>query len=269
MELSPFWFGLYKLAKYLVYPYTWLLLLLGLLLLLVFWPQPARRLGRIRLVVLTTFALAYLLGSPLIATQLVGPLEEQYPAFDAGKSQHFGAIVVLGGGVYEKGSLRPSHALNEHSLLRTLCGADLFTLGIADRLVMSAGDTTIFGYGPEESVEMKQFAVRLGLAPDVVVTESRSRTTYESAVETKRLLGDVSILLVTSASHMPRAMAHFRKQGLTATAAPCGYSLTDRSDHLWRGQPFDVLPRADVLVLSTNAISEHVGMWVYRAIGKL
>lgn len=269
MELSPFWFGLYKLLKYLVYPYTWLLLLLGFLVVLVFWPQPARCLGRIRLLVLMSFALAYLLGSPLIATQLIGPLEEQYPAFDAKRGEHFGAIVVLGGGVYPQGSLRPSHTLNEYSLLRTVCGVDLFAHGIADRLVMSAGDTTIFGYGPEESVEMKQFAVRLGVAPDAIVTESRSRTTYESAVETKRVLGDASIILVTSASHMPRAMAHFRKQGITATAAPCGYSLTDRSDHFWRDQPFDVLPRADVLLVSTNAISERVGMWVYRAIGKL
>src|SRR5205807_4907926 len=132
-----------------------------------------------------------------------------------------------------------------------------------------AGDTTIFGYGPEESVEMKQFAVRFGLAPDAILTESRSRTTHESAVETKRLLGDTSVLLVTSASHMPRAIAHFRKQWLTATAAPCGYVLMDRSDHFWRGQPFDLLPRADVLLVSANAISEYVGMWVYRAIGKL
>ena len=269
MELSAFWFGLYKLLKYFVYPYTWLLLLLGILVLLVFWPQPARRLGRIRLVVLTSFTVAYLLGSPLIATQLIGPLEEQYPAFDATTRQHFGAIVVLGGGVHEKGSLRPTHTLNEYSLVRTMCGVELFVQGIADRLVMSAGDTTIFGSGPEESVEMKQFAVRLGLAPDAVLTESRSRTTYESAVETKRLLGDTSILLVTSASHMPRAIAHFRKQELTTTAAPCGYTLTDRSDRFWRDQPFDVLPRADVLLVSTNAITEHVGMWVYRAIGKL
>jgi uncharacterized SAM-binding protein YcdF (DUF218 family) len=269
MELSPFWFGLYKFVKYGVYPYTWLLLLLGLLVLLVFWPQPAKRLGRIRLIALISFAVAYLLGSPLIATQLIGPLEEQYPAFDATTRQHFDAIVVLGGGVYEAGTLRSSTVLNEFTLARTLCGVDLFSQGIADQVVMSAGDATIFGYGPEEAVEMKRFAVRLGLSPDAILTEHRSRTTHESAVETKRLLGDKTLLLVTSASHMPRAMAHFRIQGLNATAAPCGYTLRDRSDHFWRGQPFDLLPRADVLVISTNAISERVGMWVYRAIGKL
>jgi uncharacterized SAM-binding protein YcdF (DUF218 family) len=269
MEFSPFWFGLYKLAKYGVYPYTWLLLLLGLLVLSVFWPRSATRLGRIRLIALTSFAVAYLLGSPLIATQLIGPLEEQYPAFDATTRQHFHAIVVLGGGVYETGTLRPRTVLSEFTLVRTLCGVDLFTEGIADQVVMSAGDATIFGHGPEESVEMKRFAIRLGVSPDAILTENRSRTTHESAVETKRLLGDKTLLLVTSASHMPRAMAHFRMQGLNATAAPCGYTLKDRSDHFWRGQPFDLIPRADVLLISTNAISERVGMWVYRAIGKL
>ena len=269
MEFSAFWFGLYKLVKFLVYPYTWLLLLLGLLVLFVLWPQSAKRLGRIRLLALASFAVAYLLGSPLIATQLIGPLEEQYPAFDATTRQHFDAIVVLGGGVYETGSLRPSTTPNEVTLVRTLCGVDLFAQGIADRVVMSAGDATIFGQGPQESVEMKRFAVRLGLAPDIILTESRSRTTHESAVETKQLLGNKTVLLVTSASHMPRAMAHFKMQGLNATAAPCGYTLKDRSDHFWRGQPFDLIPRADILVISTTAISERVGIWVYRAIGKL
>jgi len=269
MELSPFWFGLYKLVKYLVYPYTWLLLLLALLVLFLLWPQSARRLGRIRLVALASFAVVYVLGSPLIAPQLIGPLEEQYPPFDATSQQHFDAIVVLGGGIYEKGSLRPSSMLNEASLARTVCGVDFFAQGIADRLVMSAGDTTIFGQGPEESVEMKRFAVRLGISPDAILIENHSRTTHENAIETKRLLGEQSILLVTSASHMPRAMAHFVRQGLNATAAPCGYKLTDRSDHFWRGQPFDLLPRADILIISGNAISEHVGMWVYQAAGKL
>ena len=167
------------------------------------------------------------------------------------------------------GTLRPRTVLSELTLTRTLCGVDLFTQGIADQVVMSAGDATIFGSGPEESVEMKRFAVRLGLPPDAILTEDRSRTTHESAVETKRLLGDKTLLLVTSASHIPRAMAHFRMQGLNATAAPCGYLLKDRSDQFWRGQPFDLIPRADILLISGNAISERVGMWVYRAIGKL
>jgi hypothetical protein len=48
MELSPFWFGLYKLAKYAVYPYTWLIVLIGSLTLLLMLPQACKRLGWIQ-----------------------------------------------------------------------------------------------------------------------------------------------------------------------------------------------------------------------------
>ena len=269
MELSPFWFGLYKLAKYAVYPYTWLIVLIGSLTLLLLLPQACKRLGWIRLAALLALFVAGGLGSPLVATQLIGPLEEQYPPFDMSAHQRFDAIVVLGGGVQEKGSLRPTPVIGEISLVRTLCGVDLFEHGLSNRLVMSAGDASILRTGPEESVEMKRFAVRMGISPEAILTETRSRTTHENAVEIKRLLNDQSILLVTSASHMPRAMAHFQAQGLHVTPAPCGYVLADRSDHFWRDNPFDLIPRTDALLMSGTAIAEYVGLWVYRTLGKL
>ena len=43
MELSPFWFGLYKLVKFAVYPYTWLVVLSGAVTVLVFLPSSAAR----------------------------------------------------------------------------------------------------------------------------------------------------------------------------------------------------------------------------------
>jgi hypothetical protein len=100
--------------------------------------------------------------------------------------QRFDAIVVLGGGVHEKGSLRPTPVIGEISLVRTLCGVDLFEHGLSNRLVMSAGDASILRTGPEESVEMKRFAVRMGISPEAILTETRSRTTHENAVEIKR-----------------------------------------------------------------------------------
>ncbi len=45
MELSSFLFGLYKLLKYLVYPFTWLCLLLGILTLLAYLPASPQRLA--------------------------------------------------------------------------------------------------------------------------------------------------------------------------------------------------------------------------------
>ena len=66
----------------------------------------------------------------------------------------------------------------------------------------------------------------LGIPPNRVVFEGRSRNTYENAVFSKALLdpkpGEIW-LLVASASHMPRSVAIFRHAGWPVIAWPVGY----------------------------------------------
>ena len=71
-----------------------------------------------------------------------------------------------------------------------------------------------------------------------LILENSSRTTYENAAMTEDQLkarGIGKILLVTSALHMPRAMAAFAKQGVVAIAAPAPQIVppTDGSLSLW------------------------------------
>jgi uncharacterized SAM-binding protein YcdF (DUF218 family) len=268
MDFSSFWFGLYKLAKYMIYPYTWVVLLLGWLTILALRRISPWRLLCVRVLVLFTLLVVYALGCPVVAGLLAASLEEPYSPFDLRAGQRFDTIVVLGGGVYPKGSLRPFDTLSHISVERTMCGADLFHRGVAENVLFSGGDGSIIGEGPEDAVVMKQLATRLGVPEEAVLIENRSRTTYEAALEASRIIGKKSILLVTSASHMRRSLALFRKQGMDATPFPCGYYARDRGDAL-DITPFDFLPEVHALVISTNAISEMVGILVYRAIGKL
>jgi uncharacterized SAM-binding protein YcdF (DUF218 family) len=268
MDLSPFWFGLYKFTKYALYPYTWLIMLLAALTISVLGRLSPRRLMVVRLLTLSSFLLACVLGNALVARFLMASLEEQYPPFDSATAKRFDAVVVLAGGVLPNGTLRPSTALTGFSMERTMCGVEVFKRGYAKQMVLSGGDASVFEEGPEEAIEMKQLAMRLGVPDTAIVIETRSRTTYEGAVEVKRILDKKSLLLVTSASHIPRALALFQKQGLDATPYPCGYSARHRSDVL-QVTIFDVLPQLNALQLSTTAITEIVGIAVYRAIGKL
>jgi uncharacterized SAM-binding protein YcdF (DUF218 family) len=269
MELSPFWFGVYKLSKYLIYPYTWFLVLSALLLIATLGRLSSRRLAAVRMLTVALFLTLYVLGTPIVAHLLIASLEEQYPPFDRSVRRDFGAIIVLAGAVLEKGSLRPQHELAGSSAERTVCGADLYARGYATTVILSGGDASVFSEGPQVAMEMKRLAVRLGVPEHAIVIENRSRTTYENAVETKRIMGARPALLVTSASHLPRAAALFRKQGLDVTAVPCGYSSKDRTDEPWKLNPFDLIPNVTALDISTNAIQEHVGIFVYRAMGKL
>jgi uncharacterized SAM-binding protein YcdF (DUF218 family) len=268
MDFSPFWFGLYKLAKYGIYPYTWLVLWLGLICILMFGRVSAWRLLWIRFLTVMTLLLVCILGSPLVARVLMASLEEQYAPFNSATAKRFHAIVVLGGGVYPKGTLRPTDTLSYYSTERTMCGIDLFHHGYAMRLLFSGGDSSLFEEGPEEAVAMKQLAMRLGVPEEATMIETQSRTTYEGAVEVSKLVGEKPVLLVTSASHMPRALGLFQKQGIDTTPSPCGYEARHRSTDM-AVTLFDFLPQSHAFDVSTNAISEIVGIVVYRAIGKL
>lgn len=269
MELSPFFFGLYKFAKFAVFPFTWLFLLLGVLTFLVVLPVSPQRLRWIRILAISALLLTFLFGNPIVAATLAGLLEQQAPRLDSSSIKRFDAIVVLGGGAAGKGTLRPSDELSDLSMKRTICGADLFAHGFAPRILFSGGDASIIGSGPKEAIEMKRLARRLGVPEEAILIEDQSRTTYESAVATKRLLGQASILLVTSANHIPRALGLFRKQGLDVTPSPCGYTVKNRPGDNWGGDPFDLLPQAGAFSKSTTAIAELVGMLVYWVTGKL
>ena len=269
MELSPFWFGLYKLVKFVVYPYTWLCLATGVLAVLAFLPASPVRLRWLRLLAVTALAIVWLLGAPLVSTIAAGFLESRSQPFDRTATSRFDAVVVLGAGVMGKGSLRPADQLSGLSMQRTFCGADLFAEGRAPRLVLSGGDASIFGAGPKEAVEMKRLAIRLGVPEQAIVLDDRSRTTHENAAGTKRLLGQSSVLLVTSASHMPRAAALFRKQGFDVTPAVCNYTVRDWPD-VWSGLDlFDFIPNLSALERFTNILTETVGTITYWMSGKL
>jgi uncharacterized SAM-binding protein YcdF (DUF218 family) len=82
---------------------------------------------------------------------------------------------------------------------------------------------------PPVSLLMRAFLVHLGVSAVDVVIEDRSRTNYESAVETRRILERRKVrgvLLVTEAVHMLRSLHCFCKQGVEAVPAACHHRAT-------------------------------------------
>lgn len=105
---------------------------------------------------------------------------------------------------------------------------------------------------------------------NAIVAETKSRTTYENAVEARALLGPGSVLLVTSAGHIPRAVALFRKQGFQVTPYPCGYLSKDRPEDLSDTfTPFDAMPQLGGLAAAEFLINEVMGFAVYWLAGKV
>jgi uncharacterized SAM-binding protein YcdF (DUF218 family) len=270
MELPPFLFGAYKLAKYALYPMSWFVGLLAVITVLAFSRPSPRRLRCFRVLAVATLILALVAANPFVGRTLLALVEMQAPTFAVDAEPHrFDAIVVLGGGMYPRGSLRPTDQLSYYSLTRTSCAAELYARGFAPKIVISGGDATIFGESRPEALEMKRLAMRLGVPADAILIDDLSRTTYENAVGVKRLLGPASILLSTSAFHVWRAEALFRRQGFAVTSYPCAYAAWNRPGDLAGFSPFDLLPTVHGLLSTTYAINEMAGMAVYRLLGKL
>ena len=270
MELTPFFFGLYKFVKYGLYPLTWVVLLLGAATVLALLPFSPKRLRWVRQLLLSSLLLLVTLSSPLIATPLIGSLESWYHSPQLTPTDRFDAIVVLGGGIHAKGSLRPTTEPSSYSRNRTTCGVDLYQQGYAPTLVLTGGDGQVFGTGHQEAVEMKRWAVHLGVPESATKIDAEAGNTYENATGAKRLLGPASILLVSSASHLPRAVPVFTKQGFRVTPAPCDYTSQNLPLESWDNiDPFDVLPSNTALQHTTEALTEVAGIVIYWLTGKL
>ena len=102
-----------------------------------------------------------------------------------------------------------------------------------------------------------------GVPAAVILQESTSRTTRENRDNSLLLLQAHNarrILLVTSALHMPRALALFQAIDLEVIPAPTDFETRFPSNaHLLRW-----LPDAQALADGSRAFKEYLGRWVDR-----
>ena len=167
---------------------------------------------------------------------------------------------MLGGGVRGPAPPRPGPDLGEASD-RVLFAAELFKAGKVKRIVVIGGNLPWQAETEPEAETTRRLLLFWGVPDGDIVTAGDSRTTAENASEAKALwpsLGATSALLVTSAAHMPRAMASFRKAGLPVTAAPTDVRSVRQQTNL-----LDVLPDTQALGQSSDALKEVIGYFVY------
>ncbi len=201
---------------------------------------------------------------PVVSDGLRLSLENRFAREPATALPQVDAIVVLGGGI--SGSPRdwPDPDLGS-AADRVWHGARLFHAGKAPRIIVSGGSLPWTGERRSEAEAMQRFLADLGVPPEVVRLEGRSFNTHENAIYTAEILREEGlgrVLLVTSALHMPRALATFQAAGVDAAAAPTDFEVMPEPDHLIRW-----LPDADALSASTRAMKEYLGWWVYRQRG--
>ena len=205
--------------------------------------------------------------------RLVKSLEWQY--YPQENMPNGEAIVVLGGATRNIEPPRIMPDLSERGD-RILYAAKLYQDGAAPLIILSGGRIEWKGGGDSEAKDMADILVLMGIPRDAIVLEPKSLNTYQNAIYTQEILqarGINQILLVTSAMHMPRALAIFDKQGIKAIPAPTDYLVSERNftevNNSLEARILSLIPDSGSLDRTTQAIKEYVGIVVYRLRGWL
>ncbi len=253
-------FAASKILWYLVQPLVFILLIGagGILAFLLRMPRLGLGLVGTSLVVLAVVSL-----SPL-GLLMLSVLENRFPK--PALPQEVTGIVVLGGSFDTRvGRTRGELELND--------AADRITTTMAlalrypnARVVFSGGAAAMLAADITESSMAEKMFAGLGLPPERLELEDRSRNTVENALFTKEIAkpkpGE-TWLLVTSAAHMPRSVGCFRVAGFDVLPYPTDFQ-TPTGDVLF-------VPSASTIRNLEKvhfAIREYLGLLVYRLTGK-
>jgi uncharacterized SAM-binding protein YcdF (DUF218 family) len=205
-------------------------------------------------------------GSPAVSRLLMRGLESQYQPL------HYydpaSAVVLLGGGTV--GKIPPRiHVETNHAANRVIHAVRVFRQSESLRLVLTGG---LLEWTTDESVPEARSIFELvnemfRIKESDVILEDRSKNTRENAVFTKEAMENAGlgndIILVTSAYHMPRSVAVFKKAGFEVTPAPTGYFKNSFAS----GKILTWLPNSSNLFDSSIALREYWGMMVYKMVG--
>jgi uncharacterized SAM-binding protein YcdF (DUF218 family) len=196
---------------------------------------------------------------------LLSPLESRFtrPELPA----RVDGIIVLGGGLEGAINLaRGGYELNAGGD-RYVEAAILARRFPEARVVVTGGTGTLVLEGEGDGATAPRLLTALGVSADRLVLENESRNTYENAIFAKRLVAPEAgqtWLLVTSAFHMPRAMALFGKAEFAVLPWPVDYRTSGREGvGLFADNPVDSLQA------TTIALREWIGLAAYWLSGRI
>ena len=183
--------------------------------------------------------------------------------------EHYDCAIVLGG---------MAEWDNSHERLSIRRGGDriwqainLYHLGRVDKILISGSNGFVMDNGLDEANQFKQVLRENGIPESDILVETKSKNTYENAIESKKVLDNHpelhSYLLVTSALHMRRSKAIFEKAGFENF----GCFTTDHYTGTKRGYKLDqyFIPNGSTMSDWSKLIHEWVGYSSYWVAGYL
>lgn len=208
---------------------------------------------------LVAMAWAFFWSLPAASIWLGGHLENRFVYEIADHAPKAGAIVVLGGHTANsRNNWFEEYNIN-NTTTRISRGAELFMAQRAPVILVSGA---ALDGGTSEAQSMSRYLKSQGIPDKAIMIEEHSFTTRENAIYSAKMLKEQhvnSILLVTSALHMPRSAATFAKEGLQVIPAAVAPQITLPTESwltIWK-------PSLQALNASRSIIKEYIGLLVY------
>ena len=234
-----------------VLPFFWFLMVLAL----IFYARGKKRTGRwigvislVWLIVTSTGPLPHL---------LIRSLENRYGVFSgplslSGEDQLH--ILVLGGGHTSDERLPANNQLSLSALGRLAEGIRIHRQHPGSKLLLS-------GYPGMDAVSnaevMYNAALLLGVkAEDMAIIPEPENTRQEAEAYFRHYGNHYPLIMVTTATHIPRAMIWFRKTGIDPIPAPTNHAIKESPvsrPRWWISGP-------DRIALTDRAIYEYAGI---------
>lgn len=224
---------------------------------IVLWERARRPL------IVCVIALFWLLAAGWLTAPLLDLAQPQQQSAAAATFAPRTAIILLGGGtVYDHNHVLvpPRDVLSRIEVSVQNYAACKRTANTC-RIIVSGGNPQ--RHSATEADTYLPYLLRQQVARSDIVLEKSSRTTYENARNVSAIVGQShydTLILVTSAYHMPRALLDFQRFGVE----PQPQISSARRVRL------GVLPRFDNLVAAEIALHELAGLaqfHLYRAFG--
>lgn len=253
-------FYLSKFSFLIVQPLTWVVMLL---VLAAAFAMVSSRMSIIRTTLAIALTLLLLIGWLPLSNSALRSLEDQHQPLSGDLSKFTGMIVLGGAFAGDDGRGHGQIALG-CSGERVVVPVPIMNQYPRMRLLFTGGEAALFPTGQSEAKVASRYFDRMGIEPSRINYEDASRNTFENSELSARLPGvDTKALwlLVTSASHMPRAMATFAHSGWNVTAYPVDYASAVHVSLF----SYSLAGGANAWQL---VFREWIGLLVYRATGK-
>ncbi len=197
-------------------------------------------------------ALVYAAALPPVAHLLLAPLESGMTGYQPDGAP-VTAVVALGAGYHPVAGRPVTGQVSGASVVRVTEAVRILRLHPEARLHCTGWGAGFAGSNAQAACDI---AVALGVAATRTVVHPTPRDTEEEAIAIAGAVKQGRVVLVTHASHMPRARALFEHYGVQVRVAPTGHGSGTRIR-------WTLIPSSTDLGTTSGCIHEWLGrLWL-------